>query len=261
MNATYAVERTWVPHVHAGNGVQERGGIVAREEVAVQLGERPVEQLVRPQQRHDRLEVAVGHVAHVEAHDRRRHRQHPPGRPALAADARQRRARRRARPGADRDVDPGQQHDAEDHEHEVERGDVVGIAQRHVDVVRCEQRRREGHERDDRACHERAPAQVAAAGLRTGRAAARAASPSACSCRARARQRQRPPRGARREAGQDARERERNHPDQHPAEVVGEVVPAEVDRRRRRADQARPERRLARRADSPSRCAATAAVK
>ena len=70
-----------------------------------------------------------------------------------------RRARRAARPraasGADRDVEPDEQRHAEADEHEVERGDVVGVAQRHAGRVRREQADDDRGRRHDRAGHER----------------------------------------------------------------------------------------------------------
>ena len=119
--------------------VQQRGGVVAREQRAVGVGELGVEVVARAQQRDDRLQVAVGHVGRVEADQREARRRHPRGRPALAPDLRHRLARRpaaaRARAGPPRDVEADEQRHAEPDQAEVERRDVVGVAQRQPDGV------------------------------------------------------------------------------------------------------------------------------
>ena len=115
--------------------MQQRGRVVTGEQGAIEVGQLAVEAVAGPQQRDDRLQVAVGHVAHVEADQRGARRDRPRRGPALAPDAAHRRARRPARAraagGADRDVERDEQRHAEADEHEVERGDVVGVAERH----------------------------------------------------------------------------------------------------------------------------------
>ena len=114
----------------AEQAVQERGGVVAEEQVAIDVRELAVEQVVRPQQRDDALEVAVGHVGRVEADQRPADGQRAAGRPALPPHARQllprrprpARAARRAHP----DVEADEHGDAEPDEPEVQGRDVVG---------------------------------------------------------------------------------------------------------------------------------------
>ena len=153
----------------AEQAVEERRRVVAGEERAVEVGQRAVEVGVRPEQRDDRLEVAVGHVGHVEADQRDAHGHHPRRGPALAAYGAQRRPRRpspgRAASGADRDVERHEQRHAEAHQREVQRGDVVGISQRHVGGVRRDQSDEHGEEGDERSRQHAAPA-----GRRRGRA-------------------------------------------------------------------------------------------
>ena len=141
--------------------MQQVGGIVAEEHAAVEVGELAVEDVVRAQQRDDRLQVAVRHVADVEADQRGARRDRARRRPALAPHGGHRRPRRAARalaPGrAHRDVEPDEQHDAEADQHEVERGDVVGVAQRHARGVGGEQPDDDEEAGDDRPGQHHAP--------------------------------------------------------------------------------------------------------
>ena len=162
MKAAYAVDRICVGIPTPRARVQQRGRIVTREQGAIEVGQRAVEAVAGPQQRDDRLQVAVRHVAHVEAAQGGARRDRPRRGPALAPDAAQRGARRPARAramgGADHDVDRDEQRHAEADEHEVERGDVVGIAQRHLRGVGRDQPDDDQEHGDDRAGQHAAPA-------------------------------------------------------------------------------------------------------
>ena len=89
--------------------MQQRRGVVACEQRAIEVGELAVEEVAGTEQRHHALEVAVRQVAHVEAHQGGADRDAPVQRPALAPHARHGRARReprgRAAGGADGDVE------------------------------------------------------------------------------------------------------------------------------------------------------------
>ena len=131
--------------------MHQRGRIVPAEQAAIEIGQLPVEQLPRPDQRNHALEVAVRQVGHVEADQGAPDRDSPRERPTLAPDARDRRARwparARAKPGTNQDVECDQQrNEAEDHR-ETPARDVVGIPQRQPCGVRREHR---GGERDQR---------------------------------------------------------------------------------------------------------------
>jgi hypothetical protein len=135
--------------------VQQLRRVVAEEQVLVEVGELAVEQRVRPQQRHDRLQVPVGRVAEIEAEDAAADGDAARARPALAPHARHRLARRAAR--ADRDVEQHHHDDAAGDQHEVERGDVVGVAQRHVRPLRGPERHQQRDRGHDRAGQHLAP--------------------------------------------------------------------------------------------------------
>ena len=183
MNAAYAVDRKCVETPTPRSRVQQVGRVVAEEHRAVEVGQLAVDE-IRPQQRHDRLQVPVGHVAEVEAQQRGADGHRARRRPALAPDLPHRLARRparpRAAPRADRDVEPDEQQHADADEHQVQRGDVVGVAQRHVGRVGRDEPDDEREGGHDRAGQDAAPARrrgrargrgdrlVAASGLATG---------------------------------------------------------------------------------------------
>ena len=221
----------------AERAVQQVGGIVAEEHAAVEVGELAVEDVVRPQQRDDRLQVAVRHVADVEADQRGARRDRPRRGPALAPHRGHRRPRRAARalaPGrAHGDVEPDEQEDAEADQHEVERGDVVGVAQRDARRVGGEQ-----PDDDQEAGHDR-PGQHHAPPRRRRRARDRARRPGAAPGLATGLE-QGPRRhqadrlgcfrsGAQVDPDDRPRQGERRHGDGQAGEVIEHVVPAEVD--------------------------------
>jgi hypothetical protein len=142
--------------------VHQRARIAAPEHAAIELRQLAVEQLPRPEQRDDALEVAIGEVGRVEADQRGADGDSARERPALAPDAPQRRPRRReAARGArcaDQDVEPDQHQHPEADERQVERGDVIGIAQRQADRVGDQQRRHDGPGGHRRAGQRAAPA-------------------------------------------------------------------------------------------------------
>ncbi len=65
--------------------MQQSRGVVTEEDGAIDVGELAVEEVPGAQERHQRLEVPVGEVRRVEAHERDGDRDRPAPRPALAA--------------------------------------------------------------------------------------------------------------------------------------------------------------------------------
>ena len=132
----------------AEQGMEQRGGIVAREQGAIEIGQLSVEEIPGPEQGDHALQVAVGHVGHVEGDEGGAGGEAPARGPALAPDAPHRRSRwreaARATRGAQHDVERHEQHHAEAHQGEVQRGDVIGVSQRQPDRVgrRAARRRR-----------------------------------------------------------------------------------------------------------------------
>ena len=195
-----------------------------------------------PQQRDDRLQVAVRHVADVEARPARCPRRPPaPASSARAGRGASPRATGGACPApgrADGDVERDEQRHAEADQHEVERGDVVGVAQRHVRGVGRDQ------PDDDEEARRRSgrPARCAGAAAARGRAGA-GAPPGGVGPRDRARAAsatpssgRRSPRGCRRAARRSIPTSARARASAvtamaRPARSSSDVVPAEVDGR------------------------------
>ena len=127
----------------AEQAVQQVGGVVAREQRAVEVGQTAVERLAA-EQRHDALEVAIGEVGDVEADQGAADRQRPRGGPARAA-------------GAEHDVRGHQQRDERGRDHEAPEADAGGVAQRHTRLARHDQRRNERDGGYDRSRGDGAP--------------------------------------------------------------------------------------------------------
>ena len=148
--------------------MQQRRGIVPAEQAAVEIGQLLVEEVPRPDQGDHALEVAVRQVGHVEADQGGADGDSPRQRPALAPDARDRRARRparaRAKPGADQDVEEYQHRDEAEEHREAPARDVVGIPQRQPYRVGREHRGEQRHQGHDRSRDQQPPMRGHAAG-------------------------------------------------------------------------------------------------